>query len=79
VVDGVLLDGRADRRGRVLGLADRTRVLVLGFETLEQLGLLRRHLGPDLLGHLGGDDRLVLLTLVDRVRDGLDPVLVVVL
>ena len=79
MVHGVLLDGRADRRGRVLSLADGPRVLVLGLETLEQRCLLGRHLGPDLLRHLGRDDRLMLLLEVNRVSDRLDAVLVVVL
>lgn len=75
----MLLNGGADRRGGVLGLANGPGVLVLRLETLEQVRLLRSHLGPDLLGHLGGDDSLVLLLLVDRVRDRLNAVLVVVL
>jgi hypothetical protein len=68
VVVLVLLNLSADRRGRVLGLADGARVLVLRLEALEQVALLGLHLGPDLLGHLGGDDRLVLLTLMDHFR-----------
>lgn len=75
----VLLNLGTDRRGRVLGLADRPGVLVLRLEALEQVALLGLHLGADLLGYLGGNDSLVLLPLVDRVRDRLDAVLVVVL
>jgi hypothetical protein len=79
VVDDVLLDGRAERRGRLDRLAHRPRVLVGRLEAIEQLGLGGRHLSLDLLDHLGGDDRLVHLVLVNGVGDRLDPVLVVVL
>ena len=45
----VLLNLGTDRRGRVLGLADRPGVLVLRLEALEQVALLGLHLGMDLL------------------------------
>lgn len=48
-------------------------------ETVDEFGLRGRHLGPDLLRHLGGHDSLVHLLLVHGVGNGLNTVLVVVL
>lgn len=75
VVVNVLVDLVSGVDLGVLGLADGSRVLVLGVHLVELLLVLRSHVLNVLLGHLGSHDVLMLGSEGLGVSDGLDSVL----